>query len=887
MRALPAVTPGPLRDLVTQSPVEVIGILLVGTWITWAWLDGGVGATRWGPVGMLVLLLCLLSLAARRTSLRRSDRLRWAMLAALAGFVAWNFLSILWADQRGEAWTGADRSLIYAATFGLFAAWPWSARWRIAILAAFTLGVAGTATAQVVQVSVASDALPFFEDGRLIGPTGYSNGSVGLWMLAFWPAIYLGSTRALPIFARPIFLAGATLLLELSVLGQSRAWIVILPFAALLYIALARRRLRALFGMALAGVATAGALRPLLDVFERSQEGLPLEGAVDRAMVAMLVSCLAVAAITALWAAIDSTVLAPQPSRLAAIVTGVVIGLGSIAGVAVAAMSGRDPGAWFSERIEDVKEAGPSLQSSRLGTATTGPTNRYEAWRVAWDEFLEHPATGIGTENFAVPYLERREDAGRNPRHPHSTPLRVMSQLGIVGTALFVTVLAIALLLALRQRRELDSRAGGACAAALMVFVYWLLHGSVDIFWELPALGAPAWGLLGLAGALSKEKREPPAGQGTSRLGSGVTAGIAVVLVAGCVALSLPWLAASYTESALGSWRGDPDRASERLEAAAGLNPLNPYPLLLEATLAMRRGELDRAEATLTRALDREPSNWFAHLELALVSAKRGDYDAAVRSLERARALNPREPGVRLAQELITGQLPFDLGAFVDLYVPDDPYPSGIAFETGFEEGAIAASELGFFDDVETPAGASVSASADRARTGRYALRVAYGPSRTFAMRYATRHHVRQAVMRFSFLLEKLPDEAVPIGAASIESPAYAMFRVRSDGTLEASAKDESGAGGVWVAGPKIQPGRWYQLDARYDTSQPTLTLEWMVDGVPQTTAEYEDEAHAAWPAIWLGSIGEGSEDFTIWYDDVAASTDPSLYPLPASLDDA
>jgi hypothetical protein len=242
---------------------------------------------------------------------------------------------------------------------------------------------------------------------------------------------------------------------------------------------------------------------------------------------------------------------------------------------------------------------------------------------------------------------------------------------------------------------------------------------------------------------------------------------------------------------------------------------------------------------------------------------------------------------VLLAQELITGRSPFDLGAVLDLYVPDDPYPSGIALQTGFEEGAISASELGFFDDVQEPAGASITASEDRAHTGRYALRVAYGPSRTFAMRYVTRHHVRQAVVRFSFLLETLPDEAVPIGAASMDSPAYAMFRVRSDGTLEASAKDESGAGGVWVAGPKIQPGRWYRLDARYDTSQPTLTLEWMVDGVPQTTAEYEDEARAAWPAIWLGSFGGSSEDLTIWYDDVAASTDPSLYPLQASPDDA
>ena len=42
-----------------------------------------------------------------------------------------------------------------------------------------------------------------------------------------------------------------------------------------------------------------------------------------------------------------------------------------------------------------------------------------------------------------------------------------------------------------------------AAAAATAIFVYWLLHASVDWFWEFPGLTAPALACLGLAAALA------------------------------------------------------------------------------------------------------------------------------------------------------------------------------------------------------------------------------------------------------------------------------------------------------------------------------------------------------------------------------------------------
>ena len=63
-------------------------------------------------------------------------------LAALAAFTVWSFLSITWADARGDAWDGANRTLLYLLVFALFAALPWKAAEASILLGAFALATA-------------------------------------------------------------------------------------------------------------------------------------------------------------------------------------------------------------------------------------------------------------------------------------------------------------------------------------------------------------------------------------------------------------------------------------------------------------------------------------------------------------------------------------------------------------------------------------------------------------------------------------------------------------------------------------------------------------------------------------------------------------------------
>ena len=146
----------------------------------------------------------------------------------------------------------------------------------------------------------------------------------------------------------------------------------------------------------------------------------------------------------------------------------------------------------------------PPAGESRFAS---GGTNRYDFWVVAWDLFRENPVRGIGVENFQEEYYQRGS-SGEEPRFPHSLPLGVLSQTGLVGVILLGGAFAFALVCAAGARRGPPARSAAA-AGALAVFAPWAAQASIDWFWELAALTAPA---LGHAGSRGRAGRAPLAG---------------------------------------------------------------------------------------------------------------------------------------------------------------------------------------------------------------------------------------------------------------------------------------------------------------------------------------------------------------------------------------
>ena len=91
------------------------------------------------------MVLALLGMALALVGLRAAEIPTPVLvaLACLAAYTALSFLSILWAAVPGDAWEGADRTLLYLCVFTLFALWRQRGRERGAAPRRWTLAMIG------------------------------------------------------------------------------------------------------------------------------------------------------------------------------------------------------------------------------------------------------------------------------------------------------------------------------------------------------------------------------------------------------------------------------------------------------------------------------------------------------------------------------------------------------------------------------------------------------------------------------------------------------------------------------------------------------------------------------------------------------------------------
>ena len=131
------------------------------------------------------------------------------------------------------------------------------------------------------------------------------------------------------------------------------------------------------------------------------------------------------------------------------------------------------------------------------------------------------------------------------PNWTHSIELRLLTHTGIVGFALFVTFLVTALVAAARTRRHAPPLARLAAGIGLLPLIVWLIQGSLDWFWEMPALSGPALGFLGIAVALGRSQPQPRTATAERRRAPVRWAGIAAtaaLFAAAIVVLAFPYL---------------------------------------------------------------------------------------------------------------------------------------------------------------------------------------------------------------------------------------------------------------------------------------------------------------------------------------------------------
>lgn len=650
----------PLRILRSDpSAVPALGALAL--LIAWAANQAGFPQTHWAPGG--VILLALLVIAVGATGLRVAS-IPWPVriaIGALAAYTAFSFLSILWAGVPGDAWEGADRTLVYLIVFALFASFRRPASSAALLVGLWAMAMAGLAVFTVLHVDAAAGSAARLQSlmpgGRLVFPAGYTNANAAMWMIAFFPAWQLSSARGVPAVLRGLLAGGAVALAGVALYSQSRGAVYSIPIVLALMFLLLPGRVRSFASLIPIAIGAGACVPAVLRMDERVESGAAAAGAVHTATLSVLLASLAVTIVVGALASVESRSPVYSKARgslrrgMAAL--GIVAVLAMVVGglVAVGKPVGRVEHAWNTFTSLKGYEAN-SKSESRL-TGGFG-SNRYDFYRVAWHEFLAHPLLGIGADNFAEQYL-RLGHSPETPHYPHSVELRTLAETGIIGALLVAIGLIASLVAVKRVLGGASSLSRAVVIGAFAGFGYWAIHGSFDWFFEYAGLGAAAFALLGICCSLLPARHAP-----TREVRDGFSTGwrrtamIVVMLSMGlCAALSLvaPWLSRMEVQSAAKVWTRDPSTAYARLRQAAQVNPLSAEPDLIAGTIALRLEDLARARRQFEQALDRSSTNAYAALELGAIASARGEPRVALTLLERAVFLEPRS---EMAQEALT-----------------------------------------------------------------------------------------------------------------------------------------------------------------------------------------------------------------------------------------
>ena len=645
------------------APFTPAAILCVA-WLVGISANGAYYPEAWYPSAAFATLLLVVTVAASGRSLPRSRPARVALLS-FAGLVAFNYTSILWAGSPGDALAAANELLLDLVVAWIFSILPWTPRTMAMLLVAFSLGIVAFCAIGLAQATSASNLTPFFEELRYATPLNYPNATSALAIMGMWPALILSARRELSRWLRVALLLVAVCLAEFALLPQSRGALVGLALTAPLVLAMCSDRIRLLTRIAVVGGGIAVTLPLAVSVDHAVTGGRHVSAVLAHAADGMLATIAAALAIGVVLVLAEDR-LAPKGDSLrsalrigprmrialAVLATVVVVSAGVAAGPAV--------GRFVTMELRNGRTDAPT-GSTRLFSAT--PEERFDYVRVAVRLFRSSPILGVGGGNYG-----RRYDALRrfhkHSLYAHDLLLRVASETGIIGLALFLTIIAALLVGLARAAIELGGLGRACASAALAVAAYFLVHSSLDWLDEFPVLAAPAL-LLPLA-AIEMRGASPPSrlaatlhaalsrwASSTPRLARvGLRAAIIAVIAAVCLALGAPYVALLYTDRALGNYSTQPASAYRDLMRAAALDPLSANALTDEGAIAVNLGNESRARTAFVEALGRE-NDWYPHLELALLDAHARQFKQAMAELSSAEALDASDPAMTAARALI------------------------------------------------------------------------------------------------------------------------------------------------------------------------------------------------------------------------------------------
>jgi hypothetical protein len=512
--------------------------VLFGIWLWLAFSSGGYLPRQWLPpslaLGLFGLVIALLGAYPRRPR-----QLSLAVLALFGSYALWVAISAIWAESTTRVWMEAGRTFGYLLVLALALVYLTDPAARRAFR--YLLMAAGFILLLVCvwRLWSGGDVTGLFIENRLSYPVSYPNNAAALFLIAFWPLMWLaaGPKERAPV--RGVALGLATGLLGLAIMTQSRGAIWSLAITLVLMFVVSPARIRTLFYLIVPA---------LLLVYEFPHlNRYWLEGpdAVGGGLGArtILVASITAAFIGTILALLERWV---RVSRRMKAIFGTVILLGTVAAIVYGSIAltsdAGGPFKWVSQTWRQFTGQARSSSESESTTRLTivSSSGRVEIWKVAWKEFQGAPVLGVGADNFVFQYDRLRPTETFKPQQAHSIELQVLGETGIVGGifAFGGMLLALGGMLWprctagwrgaretwLQRRRSATSASSGAspglCSprwgkdssvygweiAVLLAVAYWLIHASVDWLWQMAGVSIPALLLLA-AGVASVDAR--------------------------------------------------------------------------------------------------------------------------------------------------------------------------------------------------------------------------------------------------------------------------------------------------------------------------------------------------------------------------------------------
>jgi O-Antigen ligase/TPR repeat len=558
--------------------------------------------------------------------LGRNGRL---VVIGLGGLTLWAGVSIAWSIAGDLSWDWLARGLVYLAflALGIAVGAPLGGARRfaavLALVAAAALGWA------LLGVAIPS----LFPDGdriaRLREPIGYWNALAvladGALALGLWLA---GGKTPFARVAGALLAYGAVLALLLT---QSRAGVLGALAVVALWLVLSDERL----GDALR-VAVSASPALVVGGWAFSRPALVDDGVLraDRVADGKLFAVWAVAGallvvIAAWWLPVRR--LAAERARAVGAVL-LAAGALALAGGALGLVAAvGNPFSWASSQI-----SGGECTNAPGRLADLCANNRLAWWKESLDIARHRPLGGSGAGTYPIARLRYRTDASQ-ASEPHSVPLQVLADLGIVGLGLLLVGVAGSVLGVRRGVRLAGSDERRAIAALACVVLAFGLHTLVDYDLDFLAVSAPALATLGVLLAVGR-----PHARLVARAPELVA--LAALVVAAVLAVALPALAGRAVQRSYDAvYAGDFAEGVRLADRARLLDPLSLGPIQARAAAADAAGDQAAAVAWYEKATRLQPENPDPWYDLGFYEWQvTGDMCSAYQALNRSYTLDPR-----------------------------------------------------------------------------------------------------------------------------------------------------------------------------------------------------------------------------------------------------